>query len=93
MRALLEGALSYASYGWHVTPLHDVASGPCSCPKGAQCGQSAGKHPRLDDWTQQGSTDPARLAQWWHAWPAANIGLVTGLGSGLGVLDVDPHRP
>lgn len=39
-------------------------------------------------------SDPASLEQieaWWHTWPEANVGVVTGLVSGVAVLDVDPR--
>jgi hypothetical protein len=32
------------------------------------------------------------IRSWWGRWPQANIGLVTGEGSGLVVLDVDPRH-
>jgi hypothetical protein len=31
------------------------------------------------------------VADWWRRWPAANVGVVTGLVSGAVVLDVDPR--
>jgi bifunctional DNA primase/polymerase-like protein len=30
-----------------------------------------------------------QIRQWWHTWPRAMIGLPTGLGSGVDVLDID----
>ena len=88
----LTAALAYAARGWQVIPLHDVTQGHCSCVKGLQCGKNTGKHPRLDDWTTQGSTDPTQIRQWWQEWPTANVGIVTGLASGIGVLDTDPRN-
>ena len=35
------------------------------------------------------STDPADIARWWEANPAAGIGLATGSASGVIVLDID----
>jgi hypothetical protein len=32
------------------------------------------------------------IQSWWGRWPEANIGLITGEGSGLVVLDVDPRH-
>lgn len=38
------------------------------------------------------SDDPEVIAAWWRSNPAANIGLATGRGSGVVVLDVDPRH-
>jgi hypothetical protein len=35
------------------------------------------------------SADIAIVTRWWQMWPSANIGIATGRGSGLVVLDVD----
>lgn len=89
---LLTAALGYAARGWLVIPLHDLTPGYCSCSKGQDCQSGWGKHPRLDDWTQKGSTEPAQLSRWWKRWPSANVGIVTGKGSRLAVVDVDPRN-
>ena len=84
----MKAASIYARLGWSVVPLHDVASGACSC--GKQPCPSAGKHPRLRDWTTQASSDPTTIAEWARSWPSANIGAVTG--DQFFVLDVDPDN-
>ena len=50
-----------------------------------------GKVPSLKDWTTASSTDPATIRRWWTAKPSSNVGLVTGLRSGLAVVDIDPR--
>jgi hypothetical protein len=35
------------------------------------------------------SADRIQVEQWWHRWPAANIGIVTGPASGLLVVGLD----
>jgi hypothetical protein len=35
---------------------------------------------------------PDRIAGWWRRWPDANVGIVTGIVSGLAVVDVDPRN-
>jgi hypothetical protein len=35
------------------------------------------------------STDPDTIAGWWMRWPTSNIGVATGAGSGLVVVDLD----
>jgi putative DNA primase/helicase len=35
------------------------------------------------------SLEPDQIARWWHQWPAASIGMPTGIASGLFVIDID----
>jgi hypothetical protein len=94
-KRFLNAALKYSStYGWPVHPLHEIVDGECSCKLGTECGQNAGKHPRVK-WKDQASgeiirvTDPEIIRRWWSKWPTANIGLPTG--DGIAVLDIDPR--
>lgn len=87
---LLRAALDYVARGWKVFPLHTPnADGSCSCRKG-DCGDSAGKHPRVMHGLKEATLDAGQVRSWWSMWPDANIGVVTG--SGLMVLDVDPRH-
>ena len=90
IQELLTAALDYAARGWCVSPLHDVTQGPRSCGN-PQC-DAPGKHPRIIDWLNTASIDPAQIRQWWATWPHANVGILTGERSGLAVLDVDPRN-
>ena len=74
--ARLDWALFYAGLGWRVFPLASYAKVP---QKG-----SAGF---LD-----ATTDPEQIRAWWGTTPKANIGLATGAGSGIVVLDEDPRN-
>jgi hypothetical protein len=71
-----ESALYYLSRKWSVIPL---------CPRG--------KRPLLR-WSvyQYQRPGPDDVKDWFGQWPDANIGIVTGLLSGLLVLDVDPKH-
>ncbi|HEX5997295.1 MAG TPA: AAA family ATPase [Jiangellales bacterium] len=89
--AIREAAQRYMANGWAVIALHGApAQGICACWKGADCGNSAGKHPigagRLGD----GWTPPIGSADQLPA--GANIGLATGAQSGFFVLDEDPKN-
>jgi putative DNA primase/helicase len=89
-------AWDFAQKGWRVLPVHWVSDdGRCSCrevPWMPPC-EAAGKHPIHTDWTTAATTDAERIAQWWGAeHPEANIGVATGSGSGVWVLDVDEGR-
>jgi hypothetical protein len=87
---LLAAALAYASRGWRVLHLHYPTGGGCSCPKGRGCDRP-GKHPIAHDWTALATTDPDRIRGWWRSRPW-NVGIATGPGSGLWVLDLDTPR-
>lgn len=52
--------------------------------------QPRGKTPIVDDWPSQASCDPETIRGWWERFPSAGVGIATGPGSGLVVLDVDP---
>ena len=84
---MLDWALAYASEGLHVLPLHTPSRSGCSCRK-VKC-TSVGKHPRIMDWVKNATTDPITIRRWWSQWPDANIGIATGPGSGICVIDVD----
>lgn len=89
MSVLLEAARRYHALGWAVVPLHTPSARGCSCRKAARC-PSAGKHPRLE-WKgyQHRRPSAVELERWWCEWPDANLGVLTGVISGLVVLDVD----
>jgi bifunctional DNA primase/polymerase-like protein len=82
----LTAALAYARHGIPVLPVHTPDHGGCSCDKGARC-ERPGKHPRLRHGLTEASTDPRRIEMWWSRWPAANIGLRTGIA--MDVADID----
>ena len=48
-----------------------------------------GKKPLTPHGYKDGTKDSAQIIQWWTQWPDANVGVVTGMSSGIGVLDVD----
>lgn len=50
------------------------------------------KRPVLDRWTERATTDPDLIREWWGRWPDHGVGIVTGLESGIFVLDVDPQH-
>ena len=84
---MLNEALAYAKRGWRVLPLHTIKSGTCTCGR-AKC-QSPGKHPRARRGVLDSTVDAKQIKAWWKRWPHANVGIATGKGSGLVVLDVD----
>jgi hypothetical protein len=49
------------------------------------------KVPLLKDWPSRATLDPTTIRSWWRRWPAANVAVATGRGSGVFALDVDQH--
>jgi Bifunctional DNA primase/polymerase, N-terminal len=87
---VLNAAMTYTDRGWQVLPLHTPTTGRCTCDKGPGC-DSTGKHPRVR-WPAGQLVDEGQVTRWWHRWPLANVGIVTGAVSGILVLDVDPKN-
>jgi Bifunctional DNA primase/polymerase, N-terminal len=92
MSALLDAALGYAGRGIPVYPVHwprlipGGASPACSCSRGPVCDRLA-KHPLVRHGVNDATTHTGQLERWWSRWPAANIGLATGIC--FDALDVD----
>ena len=88
---LLPAALAYVNrFQWPVFPVHGIQQGHCTCGK-PECARS-GKHPigrLVPRGLLDASLDPEQVTAWWREAPYANIGVPTGVGSGLAVLDVD----
>lgn len=51
-----------------------------------------GKEPLTPHGFKDATTDQTVIADWWRQWPDANIGIPTGLTSGLLVVDCDPRN-
>src|SRR3712207_1665965 len=51
--------------------------------------EPGGKRPLTYNGFWDATTEAARVAAWWRRWPDANVGVPTGVRSGLVVLDVD----
>lgn len=80
----------YTRLGWRVVPIHDVKQGHCSCGN-PEC-KGPGKHPRLNAWQTEASSDPTIVDGWLEQWPDTNLGIATGAGSGFFALDIDPEK-
>jgi len=87
--SMCDEALALSGRGFRVVPIHTPGPNGCSCEKGKACGGSTGKHPRLNSWQRDATTDPQKIRAWWRMWPDANIGLVMGGEPRLVAVDVD----
>jgi putative DNA primase/helicase len=89
MNAILEAALSWASRGFRVLPVHGIVDGVCTCTDGRDCGKSAGKHPILKQWIEKATRDEKTIRGWFADHPERNIGLAMGGEERFVALDVD----
>ena len=87
MNPFLEAAMSYASRGWRVFPLHGIVNRTCTCGR-SDC-SSPGKHPLVRRGLYEATVDAGAIGDWWRRWRRANIGIATGTESGIAVVDVD----
>ena len=89
MNEILEAGLWLASMGFAVIPCCSPGMVvEVSCSRKGQCA-TPGKHPLVNDWPNEATTDQAQIRAWWAQWPQANLAVVTGAISGIFVLDVD----
>jgi hypothetical protein len=84
-------ALELAEKGFRVFPVYEPTAKGCSCNQAESC-TNAGKHPRVLEWQKVATTDAAQIKTWWSKWQGANIGIATGKGSNVIVLDVDANK-
>jgi hypothetical protein len=68
----------------HAAALHLAQKGLAVFP----C-QPRGKEPACDSGLHAATTDVERINRWWRAVPELNIGIATGVASGIFVLDID----
>lgn len=88
---LAKGALWYANKGWKLLPVHGVVNGKCTCGKTHNDSKEAGKHPAINSWQTEATSDPDKVASWWNENPEFNIGVFCR-DSGFLVIDIDPRN-
>jgi hypothetical protein len=96
MHTMQARAQELVDFGWAVLPLHGVIHdrkgvAHCTCSHPSKCNSPA-KHPRTPQGLKNASKDAISLRAWWGKWPMANVGVSTGLISGIVVLDIDPKN-
>jgi len=75
----INAALKYAGRGWKIFPCHATGE--------------KRKRPITKNGLHDAAADPTIIAEWWSRDPDALIGLPTGAGLGLVVLDIDVKDP
>ena len=89
MNKFFDWAKYYSTLGWRLLPNHVFINGKCSCYLKEKC-KSAGKHPRIENWTQKATTDEQQLSDWFvKLYPNGNIGVATGPDSNIVLIDID----
>ncbi len=90
-----KNALLFAEHGFKIVPVYGVVPDPfadgkklCSC--GDRNCEKPGKHPRIQDWPNEGRMDPQKIEEWFISWPKMNFGAIPQ--EGIFVLDVDERN-
>jgi putative DNA primase/helicase len=80
----------YAANGWEILPCHGIVEGRCTCGQSHMESKDIGKHPAINAWNVESSSDIAKVYTWWETNPEYNIG-VNCKSSGFLVIDIDPR--
>jgi P4 family phage/plasmid primase-like protien len=80
----------YASQGWQILPCHGIVDGRCTCNQKHEESKDIGKHPAINAWNRESTSDIVKLNSWWEVNPEYNIG-VNCKTSGFFVIDIDPR--
>jgi len=80
----------YSSQGWQILPCHGIVEGRCTCGQKHEESKDIGKHPAINAWNRESTSDLAKLNSWWESNPEYNIG-VNCKTSGFFVIDIDPR--
>ena len=85
-------AMRYATeLGWQILPVHGITKdGRCTCGKPHSDPKEIGKHPAVNGWNTEATTDPTKIASWWTQNPDYNVGVFCK-PSGFFVIDIDPR--
>lgn len=87
---LVKAASFYSSIGWSILPCHGIVGGRCTCNRTHGEPKEVGKHPALNEWNTQSTSDQNVVNRWWEENPNYNIG-VHCQKSGFFVIDIDPR--
>jgi putative DNA primase/helicase len=87
---LVKASTYYPGLGWKVLPCHGVDNGRCTCGKVHGEPKEVGKHPVLNQWNTESTSDIDKINRWWSENPQYNIGVHCSK-SGFLVIDIDPR--
>lgn len=87
---LVKAASYYPNLGWKLLPCHGIIDGRCTCGRTHGEPKEVGKHPVLNQWNSESTSDIDKVNQWWAENPNYNIGVHCSK-SGFFVIDIDPR--
>lgn len=87
---LIKASRYYPSLGWKILPCHGIDNGRCTCGKAHGEPKEVGKHPVLNQWNTESTSDIDKINKWWAENPEYNIGVHCSK-SGFLVIDIDPR--
>jgi len=88
---LLKGSRYYSeTLGWKILPCHGITNGKCTCGQKHGEPKEVGKHPVINQWNSESTSDPDVTRKWWSKNPEYNIGVHCSK-SGFFVIDIDPR--
>ena len=80
----------YSSQDWEILPCHGIVEGRCTCGQKHEESKDIGKHPAINAWNRESTSDLAKLNSWWEINPEYNVG-VNCKTSVFFVIDIDPR--
>ena len=80
----------YSSEGWQILPCHGISDGRCTCGQSHLESKDIGKHPAINAWNRESTSDLDKVNSWWEINPEYNVG-VNCKTSGFFVIDIDPR--
>ena len=80
----------YASAGWKVLPCYGILNSRCTCGSTHPEPKDVGKHPSIQEWNSQATSDAETVRQWWSNAPDSNTAVFCR-PSGFFVIDIDPR--
>lgn len=87
---LPKAAIYYAGLGWKVLPCHGIVNGRCTCGRPHGEPKEVGKHPVINQWNAESTSDIDSINKWWKENPEFNVGVHCSK-SGFLVIDIDPR--
>lgn len=87
---LVKASVYYPSLGWKILPCHGIVGGRCTCGKTHGEPKEVGKHPVLNQWNSESTSNIDKINEWWKDNPEYNIGVHCSK-SGFFVIDIDPR--
>jgi putative DNA primase/helicase len=81
----------YANQDWKILPCYGIVDGRCNCGQAHPEPKDVGKHPAINGWNKEATSDIAQVSAWWEHSPDQNIGVMCR-SSGFFVIDIDPRH-